>query len=121
MTPSPIGFAEAIGVAGLGLVVNIACAWILGGVHDHRHDDLNLRSAHLHVVADAATSVLALIALGACKLFGWNWLDPVMGIAGAGLIAIWAHGLLKDAAKILVDAGPGPSHTPSPPKPGGFA
>lgn len=103
IAPSPIRFAEAIGVAALGLVVNLSCALILGAAHDHTHHDLNLRSAHLHVIADAATSVLALAALAGGKLFGWNWLDPVMGISGAALVAVWAYGLLKDAVKVLLD------------------
>ncbi len=115
LTPQTIHFPEAIAVAVVGLVVNIACAYILGGAeehHDHSHDDhevhhhhhdLNLRSAYLHVIADAATSVLAIVALVGGMLFGWNWLDPVMGIVGAILIARWAWGLLRDSSRVLLD------------------
>ena len=68
------------------------------------HHDLNVRSAYLHVLADAATSVLAIIALTGGKLWGFAWLDPVMGIAGAILVAVWAQGLLRDSGRILLDA-----------------
>lgn len=113
VTPKPIGFAEAIGIAAIGLVVNVGCALILGEAHshpahEHAHRDLNLRSAYLHVLADAATSVLALVALAGGRLFGWNWLDPVMGIAGAVLVAVWAYGLLKDSIRVLLDVEPMP-------------
>ncbi len=93
--PHQIQFQQAIAVALVGLVVNVVCAVILErGGHDHDaesqghpHHDLNLRSAYVHVVADAATSVLAIIALAGGMLWGWIWLDPVMGIVGAGLVA----------------------------------
>lgn len=115
--PQVIQFPEAIAVAVVGLIVNVACALILGRAeshHDHandrdaqqhRHDhhDLNLRSAYLHVIADAATSVLAIAALVGGMSFGWNWLDPTMGIAGAVLVARWAWGLLRDAGRVLLD------------------
>jgi cation diffusion facilitator family transporter len=113
--PQSIHFPEAISIAALGLLVNVACAVILGraGHHDHdhrdddhhghRHHDLNLRSAYVHVIADAATSVLAIVALGGGMLFGWNWLDPVMGIVGAILVARWAWGLLRDSGRVLLD------------------
>ncbi|MBS4097825.1 MAG: cation transporter [Sulfuricella sp.] len=111
IAPKPIAFAEAIGIASIGLAVNIGCAFILGAAHHpsahgHAHRDLNLRSAYLHVLADAATSVFALVALVGGKLFGWNWLDPAMGIAGAVLVAAWAYGLLKDAIRVLLDIEP---------------
>ncbi|VTU37010.1 Cadmium, cobalt and zinc/H(+)-K(+) antiporter [Variovorax sp. PBL-H6] len=119
-TPAAIQYREAIVVAVLGLAVNLLCAWLLGGAHHHHdhgrdphHDehahghehghDLNLRSAYLHVVADAATSVLAIIALVGGWLYGWGWLDPAMGIVGALLVASWARGLLVDTAKVLLD------------------
>ena len=71
--------------------------------HDHHHD-LNLRAAYIHVLTDAATSVLAIVALVCGKLWGANWLDPAMGIAGGVVVAIWAWGLLKDSARVLLDA-----------------
>jgi len=115
VAPQVIHFPEAIAVAVLGLIVNVACALILGRAgephdHDHHHEgehhhhhDLNLRSAYLHVIADAATSVLAIAALVGGLFFGWNWLDPVMGIAGAALVARWAWGLLRDSGRVLLD------------------
>lgn len=113
--PSPIQFDQAIVVAVLGLLVNLVCAWLLKDSHqhthhghdDHAHDhhhDLNLRSAYLHVVADAATSVLAIVALLGGKYWGANWLDPTMGIVGAILVAVWAYGLLRDTGRVLLDA-----------------
>lgn len=115
-SPQPIHYQEAIVVAVIGLAVNIACAMILGNAHhehnhsdghekhshDHHHD-LNLKSAYLHVIADAATSVLAIVALVGGWLYGWSWLDPVMGIVGALLVAIWAKGLLIETGKVLLD------------------
>ena len=116
--PQPIRYAEAMAIAAVGLVVNLASAAILGRAqdhhhhghdahahtgHHHHHHDLNLKSAYLHVLADAVTSVLAIVALGGGWLYGWGWLDPVMGIAGAVLVAVWARGLLKDTGKILLD------------------
>lgn len=114
--PQVIQFPEAIGVAVVGLIVNIACALILGRAekhhhhandhdeaHQYHHHDLNLRSAYLHVIADAATSVLAIVALVGGMFFGWNWLDPVMGIVGAILVARWAWSLLRDTGRVLLD------------------
>ena len=75
-----------------------------GHDHGHHHHDLNLRSAYLHVVADAATSVLAIVALLAGKFWGASWLDPVMGLVGALLVALWARGLLRDTGRVLLDA-----------------
>jgi cation diffusion facilitator family transporter len=116
VSPQPIHYQEAIVVAILGLAVNIVCALILGKAHHHdhgddhhhhehghHHHDLNLKSAYLHVIADAATSVLAIIALVGGWLYGWAWLDPVMGIVGAMLVASWAKGLLVDTGKVLLD------------------
>ncbi len=109
----PIRYQEAILVAILGLVVNVVCALILGHAHDHHHgdehhhhhhhEDLNLKSAYIHVIADAATSVLAIVALVGGWLYGWDWLDPVMGIVGAVLVAVWAKNLLVDTGKVLLD------------------
>jgi len=95
LSPSPIHYDPAIIIAIVGLLVNLACAWLsktdmgtitINGHHDQAHHphDLNLRSAYLHVVADAATSVLAILALIGGKYWGASWLDPVLGIAGAG-------------------------------------
>ncbi len=108
--PEEIHFDEAIGVAVLGLVVNIACAFILktppahkdtGGLHHHDH---NLRAAFFHVLADALTSVLAIVALFCGKVFGWNWMDSTMGIVGALMITRWSYGLIKETGPILLDA-----------------
>ncbi|MGE5490625.1 MAG: cation diffusion facilitator family transporter, partial [Actinomycetota bacterium] len=94
------------------------CALILQGAHDHHshghshghgdhghhhHHDLNLRSAYIHVLADAATSVLAILALLGGMFYGWNWLDPLMGMVGAVLVAKWAYGLIRDTAWVLLD------------------
>ncbi|MEO6959884.1 MAG: cation diffusion facilitator family transporter, partial [Burkholderiaceae bacterium] len=72
--------------------------------HGHGHQDLNLRSAYVHVMADAATSVLAIIALFGGMRWGASWLDPVMGLVGAALVSIWAYGLLRDTGRVLLDA-----------------
>lgn len=121
--PRPINFEWAMAVAAVGLVVNVVCALILksGGGHLHRHshdhhhhdtqlsgteahrEDHNLRSAYLHVIADALTSVMAIVALFAGAFWGQVWLDPVMGIAGAMLILVWAWGLLRDSGSVLLD------------------
>jgi cation diffusion facilitator family transporter len=112
--PQPIHYREAIAIAVLGLLVNIVCAVVLGNAHSHghghdhhhhgdHHHDLNLRAAYVHVIADAATSVLAIVALLGGWLAGWAWLDPVMGIAGAVLVAVWAKNLIASSAKVLLD------------------
>ncbi|MFZ1539379.1 MAG: CDF family Co(II)/Ni(II) efflux transporter DmeF [Chromatiaceae bacterium] len=110
LSPQPIHYQEAIAVAVVGLVVNVVCAMILGGAHDHdhhhgehSHHDLNLQSAYLHVIADAATSVLAIVALTGGRLYGWFWLDPTMGIVGAALVGSWAKHLLTETGKVLLD------------------
>ncbi len=118
LTPGPIHYDEAIFIAVIGLAVNLICAWLLRDDHHHHdhhghdhhhdhghhHDDLNLRSAYLHVMADAATSVLAIVALLAGKFWSASWLDPVMGLVGALLVALWARGLLRDTGRVLLDA-----------------
>ncbi|WP_304413307.1 CDF family Co(II)/Ni(II) efflux transporter DmeF [Cellvibrio sp. OA-2007] len=117
LSPTPIHYDQAIAIAGIGLLVNLVCAWLLKGNHAHHHDhhdhhaadghhhhDLNLRSAYLHVLTDAATSVLAIVALIGGKLWGADWLDPLMGIAGAVLVTVWAYGLLRDTGRVLLDA-----------------
>ncbi len=120
LRPQTIHYTEAMVIAAVGLAVNLVCAWWLkdshGHSHDHGHDhehahdgshahvDLNVRSAYMHVLADAATSVLALIALAGGLYFGAAWLDPVMGLVGAALVSAWAWGLLRDSGRILLDA-----------------
>lgn len=126
--PQAIQYREAVVIAVLGLVVNIVCALILGRAHGHghghshgyghihehshgherahahaAHEDLNLRSAYVHVLTDAATSVLAIVALLGGWWYGWSWLDSVMGLVGAVLVAVWAKGLIVDTAKVLLD------------------
>ncbi len=119
IVPMPIHYSQAIVLAVIGLAVNLVCAWLLRGHHGHdhahgsghhtshahsHHHDLNLRSAYLHVLADAATSVLAIIALVGGMLWSARWLDPLMGIVGAILVTVWAIGLLRDTGKVLLDA-----------------
>lgn len=116
--PTPVEFGEATIIAVIGLGVNIVSALLLGhghnhghdhGDHDHAHDhghekDNNLRSAYLHVVADALTSVLAIAALLGGRYLGWVWLDPAMGVVGAIVIAVWSWSLMRDTGAVLLDA-----------------
>ncbi|PDT05375.1 cation transporter [Rhizobium chutanense] len=141
--PVPIGFAQAIAVAVIGLAVNLISAWLLAGgghaahghhahahhhghhhhdhghgdhghhAHDHHaHDhhakpgDNNIRAAYLHVIADAMTSVLAIAALTLGSLYGWLWLDPIMGIVGGLVIANWSWSLMKASGGVLLDVVP---------------
>jgi cation diffusion facilitator family transporter len=133
--PVPIRFAEAIPIAGLGLLVNVASAWLLGGgghrhhghAHAHHHHDdtdhpvvfeqhehahaaahrdNNMRAAIIHVMADAAVSVLVIAGLLLARAFGWLWMDPLAGIIGAGVIASWSYGLIRDTGAILLDMNP---------------
>ncbi len=129
--PASIAFDEAIAIAVLGLGVNIASAWLLrdepdghharahGDDHAHAHDDhghhqhkhhrdLNLRAAYVHVLADAAVSVLAVIGLVAGRELGWVWMDPLMGIVGAAVIANWSWGLVRAAGSVLLDVSADP-------------
>lgn len=107
--PIAIQFNEAIAVAILGLIVNLASAWLLQDPHHHdhhhhhHHHDSNLQAAYIHVLTDALTSILAIIALFAGKYFGWIWLDAVMGLVGAFVISKWAYDLVRDTGKILLD------------------
>ncbi len=103
--PVPIALDQAIAVSVLGLLVNGVSAWILGAGNNehHAHGDHNLRSAYLHVLADALTSVLAIAALLAAKYFGAVWMDPMMGILGSLLIARWSVGLLRTTSRVLLD------------------
>jgi cation diffusion facilitator family transporter len=113
VTPQPIHYREAIIVTVLGFAVNVLCALILSRSNDHQHKsdeathahhhDLNLKSAYVHVIADAATSILAIIALIGGLLLGWAWLDPAIGILGAVLVAIWAKGLIAQTGNVLLD------------------
>lgn len=120
LSPVPIHFSDAIPIAVVGLMVNIASAWLLSGDdphgHDHAHSheeehvharDHNMRAAYIHVIADAAVSVLAIIGLLLAKMFGWLWMDPLVGIVGACVIANWSYGLIRDTGAILVDISPG--------------
>jgi cation diffusion facilitator family transporter len=120
VTPQPIHYQQAIVIAVVGLGVNLVCAWWLrdshshghshdhGHVHGHEHErahaDMNVRAAYMHVLADAATSVLAIIALVGGLLWGFGWLDPAMGLVGAALVSVWAWGLMRDSGRILLDA-----------------
>ncbi|HET7863415.1 MAG TPA: CDF family Co(II)/Ni(II) efflux transporter DmeF [Burkholderiaceae bacterium] len=126
--PHPIAYEEALVVVVLGLVVNLVCAWVLAvsaapaagpahahdhghhhghGHHDHHHDH-NFRAAYLHVVADALTSVLALVALAGGLWWGWRWLDAAAALVAAGVISQWAAGTLKQSLSALVDASTPP-------------
>jgi len=109
MNPLSIAFDQALVVAVVGLVVNGASAWVLITTphehgHGHDHHDHNLRGAYLHVLADAVTSLLAIVALLAGKYMGASWLDPAMGIIGAVLVARWSYGLIRDTSRILLDS-----------------
>lgn len=111
VAPTAIHYQEAIGIAILGLLVNLICARLLHEGHGHEHHgehvhshDLNLKAAYIHVLTDAATSVFAILALLSGWFWGAAWMDPAMGILGALLVAWWAIGLLKETSKILVDA-----------------
>jgi cation diffusion facilitator family transporter len=129
-SPVVIRFDEAIAVAVLGLLVNVGCALLLREDDDHHHahargelhaphddhaepahvhHDHNLRAAYLHVLADALTSVLAIVALLAGRTFGWTWMDPVMGLVGSVVIARWSFGLLRDTSAVLLDSEVAPS------------
>lgn len=110
--PVSIVYGDAIAVAVLGLVVNLVSAWLLrddhhhhdhAQSHGHHHHDNNLRAAYVHVVADAATSVLAIVALLSAMHFGWTWADPVVGLVGAVVIASWAVGLIRSSGSVLLD------------------
>lgn len=121
--PVEIRYAEAMAIAAVGLMVNLASAWLLRDEPHHRHgqahadddDDVhadhNLRAAYLHVIADAFTSVLAIVALGGGMLWGLGFLDPLIGIVGAIVVGRWAWGLLRDSSAVLLDAQPSPRVT----------
>jgi cation diffusion facilitator family transporter len=130
VSPVAIDFAQAIPIAVIGLIVNLASAWLLhhhGHGHEHHdhhdhhdahdhdhhhgHHDTNIRAAYVHVLADALTSVLAIVALLAGRFFGWVWLDPVMGLVGTVVIAAWSLSLIRSAGGVLLDAAPPESLT----------
>jgi cation diffusion facilitator family transporter len=120
--PVPIDFAEATWLAALGLCVNLASAWLLSdpghghAQHDHAHDhdhahhhpahDSNLRAAYVHVLADAMTSVLAIVGLLAGRFYGRVWMDPLMALVGVGVILSWSFGLLRTSGTVLLDMVP---------------
>jgi cation diffusion facilitator family transporter len=136
LSPVVVDYRDALGIAAVGLAVNLICAYILGGghghshghdhghAHDHGHDhqhahdavydhdgghsredvDHNMRAAYVHVLADAATSMLAIVALAIGLFYGVRWLDPLVGIIGAGVIGSWAYGLVRDSGMVLLDA-----------------
>ena len=124
-SPVAISFGQAIAVAVVGLLVNLGSAWLLRDDHshhqghdrDHRHShgagrDHNLRAAYLHVLADAMTSVLAIVALTFGSLYGWTVLDPVIGIVGALVIARWSWALVRDTGRVLLDYVPDHANLP---------
>jgi cation diffusion facilitator family transporter len=125
--PVPISFDEAIPIAVLGFIVNVASVLLLsGGGYDHRHShaahdhdqdehehtqgaaqrDNNMRAAIVHVLADAAVSVLVIVGLLFARFLGWTWMDPVVGLCGAIVIAAWAYGLVRDTGAVLLDMNP---------------
>jgi cation diffusion facilitator family transporter len=124
LSPTAVDYRDALGIAGIGFVVNVICAFILGGGHEHGHshshshdddhdhahggEDNNMRAAYVHVLADAATSVLAILALAGGLIWGLRWLDPVVGLIGAGVIASWSYGLVRDSGLVLLDAAADP-------------
>src|SRR5580692_3830400 len=132
LDPVPISFNEAIPIAAVGLLVNIASAWLLAGGHHHGHDhdhahdhdhdhshghehgddthhrDNNMRAAVVHVMADAAVSVLVIVGLLLARTFGWLWMDPLAGFIGALVIASWSVALIRDTGVILLDRMPDP-------------
>lgn len=129
IAPVPIAFTEAIPIAAVGLCVNLLSAWLLRDEHDHHHGhshdhhghshhdhhghaavhtDHNLRAAFVHVVADAAVSVLVIVGLVLGRQFGWVWMDPVMGLLASVVILNWSWTLLRSAGAILLDVCPDP-------------
>jgi cation diffusion facilitator family transporter len=122
--PVVIHFHEALPIAALGLCVNVVSAWLLRDEHDQDHDhdaghehdhsghghhpDTNLRAAYIHVLADALTSVLAILGLSAAWAFGWNFMDPLVGLVGSVVIASWSISLLRTAGRVLLDTVPNP-------------
>lgn len=136
-SPVTIHFHEAVPIAVLGLAVNVASAWLLGGhshghedhgredhgrgdANDHRHGhhhanvdsvarDNNMRAALVHVLADAAVSALVIVGLGLAALLGWTWMDPLAALVGAAVIASWSYRLIRDTGAVLLDVDPAPT------------
>jgi cation diffusion facilitator family transporter len=125
LNPVAVNYRDALVIAAFGVAVNLVSAFILHGASDHGHShahahhddhdhshhdhaDHNMRAAYVHVLADAATSVLAVAALAAGLFFGIAYLDPLVGVIGAGVIASWAYGLIRDSALVLLDAEDSP-------------
>jgi cation diffusion facilitator family transporter len=118
INPVGIDYSAAMLVAAIGLAVNLGSAMLLGGHHHHHHADQhcsdrhshdhhhdhNLRAAHVHVLADVLTSLLAIVALAGGALFGLAWLDPVIGVGGAAVILCWSWGLVRSTSNVLLDA-----------------
>ncbi len=114
--PVTIHFREAVPIAGLGLCVNLATAWLLRETHNHAHDvdratrahDSNYRAAYVHVLADALISVLTITGLSLAWAFGWNFMDPLVGLVGTIVILSWAFGLVRTAGGVPLDTLPDP-------------
>ena len=118
LAPVAITYDEAILIAVVGLGVNVLSAFLLSGDdehgHHHHHDDhahghhhdTNFRAAYVHVLADALTSILAIIALLSARFYGWVWMDPAVGLIGSVVIAFWSVGLMRSAGKMLLDMAP---------------
>ncbi len=127
VTPGPVQYGDALLIACIGLAVNLVSALILKDNHSHGHshdghdhshagsghggDDNNMRAAYVHVLADAATSVLAIVALACGYYFGLGILDPISGLVGAFVIASWSYGLIRDSAMVLLDADADPKQS----------
>lgn len=117
ITPGDVRYGDALLIAIIGLVINLVTALILKDSHHgydhgsgHGHDN-NMRAAYMHVLADAVTSVLAIVALAAGYYFGLAILDPITGLVGAGVIAVWSYGLIRDSAMVLLDAESDPEES----------
>jgi cation diffusion facilitator family transporter len=123
--PAQVAYGEALVIACIGLGVNLVSAFILKDDHSHGHGhdhgqahshdhahhsdgDNNMRAAYVHVLADAGTSLLAIVALACGYYFGLGMLDPLAALVGAFVIASWAYGLIRDSAMVLLDADADP-------------
>ena len=119
IAPADIQYGSALAVAAIGLGVNLISALILKDSHDHghhghdhgHHHDNNMRAAYMHVLADAATSVLAIGTLASGYFFGLQFLDPLAALVGAAVIASWSYGLIRESAMVLLDADSNPTRS----------